>query len=365
MIFNEKDLTILKGDVQDKPIYASAHNDVLVNELKFINRSSYTLLIAFRDGTISSLPSKSLQAYNETFIICHKKANRTGTIHTIDGPECSHTNWLRKQLLNKNNQSLYWEEIFSVETLLEHRDGVYIPSADVVVSVDTMYDTMAGHPFSKQAIHNGIVKVGDGFNSATDIGMAIRAIDNTGECGRLYVIINNKIAVITPRPSVVLENGVYITGLPSLKTTTSNNIRRDEKYSFSDALTGNCPFRFYHTVLEAKEALHSLENNTLQDAVDARIHEAMVLNAKREKDLLEQKLAKLKLEMLEKKTIADEEAAIREKKLADEQRQHEREYETLKAAHTKAVNDQKLLTDIIKLVTTVVATGWGLYKILK
>lgn len=359
------DIYTQKGDVRENPEYGTAHNDILLAESRFINLSSYTIVIAFRDGSIATLPTRKLVSYNESFVIGHKKINRSGTIQTVDGPECKNTERVRKELLKNNNQSFYWEECITIETIMSHRSGIYIPSADIVVSVATMYDTMASHPYSIQSIHNGYVRVGDAFDSRTDIGVIIRAIDNTAECGKLYVIFNNDIAVVIPRKSVVLDSGIYVTGLPSLNTTTTNTIRRDVRYDIIDSLSGKAPFKFYLTLLEAKEALRESQNIVLQDSIDAREHELAIARIKQQKDIYEQELIRLKLELSEKKVITDEIEASRLREETERKHRYDAECDRLKSEAAQSANSQKTLVEGLKLLSVVVTVGWSLYKILK
>lgn len=337
------------------------HNGLCVGN-RFVNFSSENITVLFRDGTFSHIPPKLNPPYFDALVICHNKSNNLSPINIIDGDEDNFTKHIRIQLARANNRDLYWEEIIKIDVIRDTRKGVYLKSCDVNVALTSRLSYVDYHPFSLQHTINKYIKSED-FDPMYDIGVQVRLINNDTKTHILYVIFNNKISCIKGKPSNIQKDGVYITGLVELETTTANSIRKDVWYSLDDVLEGKCPIRMFEHLAEAKNYLNESKNNIILEKNLERDHELLLAREKRSRETIELEVSKLKAELLKEKTILEEKERIAEKEINALKQEAERKIQQEKDRAAIRSANIKMYTDLIKVVGVLATVGFGIYKL--
>ena len=358
---------LINGDYVTKDYYIkNGYHNSMVSETKFVNFSSEYLAVCFRDGTYTILaPIVSINPNLNSLIIGHTKSNTLNQIMVIEGDEHRLNRIIREELARNGNNKLYWEESILVATILQHRNGCYISSADIVVIAASRFTHLQYHPFCHQNIHLMHLNLVDKFNASSDIAVSIRAIDVKGLYpNNLYIIFNNKICHLkVRRESNTLADGVYITGMPTILTTTSNDIRVDQVHTFESLLEGNGPILLFLSMAEARLKLTELQD-IKQLMVEKNAHEALVLALKRETELLQNETNIFKLDQLRKKDEHLDRDTERLRILQEEKIQLERAYSREKEAYEIEKNKYKLQAEGLKVGGVILTVCFAVFKLL-
>ena len=332
---------------------------------KFVNLSAYKLIVSFRDGSRSILEPQLKGPFMEALIIGHRIETDTGSIQVIPGEECEVTNILRRQAYVSAGRHCYWEELIDIDVIRSCRNGVYLKSADAVVGLYDREPKLTEHPFSIQRVHNLYLNLGDDFDSETDINVGIRFIDNDNMHSKLYALFHEQIVVIIPKRSNTLDDGIYITGLNSLISDSSNSIRQDLCYSYDAVLAGNTPVQMYTTLIEAKDALAKKRGNLALEKIEEHAHELAIATIKREKELLENENALLKSQQLKEKVIIEELEVTRLMKLQQQKLEYEERINVYKEESIKLSGKYKIVTETLKVITVIITVSAAFYKLKK
>jgi hypothetical protein len=352
-------IKLVEGTINDKSLIENNHYNGLVVEHKFVNLTSEYIVICFRDGTRSILSPQSNGPYLDNLIIGHKKSNLSSPITIVEGEECERTNFIRSKLVQTKGMGFYFDESFNINTLRNSRSGVYASSADVIITLVDNIHRLPDHPFSRQRVHNLYLNLVDNFNPETDVSIGIRIIDNEGTPCRVYVIFQDTIMTLSSKKSNTEQTGVYVSGLSSLNTDSSNNLRIDKRYDLADVLADKTPIRLFRTLIEAREVIDNLSDITV-----SREHELFLAEIKREKEKIEQENTLLKIQQLKEKVIYEEKDSIRENHLLQQRQLHENQLAEYKAKLARQVAKHKEFTETLKTVGLGITFALTLYKVI-
>lgn len=362
---NSIGLPLEYGAVTKGNLISNGYANSLIAQIKFVNFTTETLIIHFRDSSFAVLTPELENNKIKINALCigHSKRNVRDGLSTFPGDECEVNNCIREQLQFNANKSFYWEELITLETLKKYRVGVYLPIADVVVSLGNNLESMAYHPFSRQYIHTMYLNLLENFNSSHDFSFSLRFVDNEGLVNRLYAVFNNKVIVLTGRKSNVMKTGIYISGLTSIINEYCNEVRTDSYHTLTEALSEQAPIRVFRTIGEARKSIESDKELKIENEKLIREHEIYINNVRLEKEKLEHESLLLKSSIAKDSLVRNEIETLRDVQAARDKTQIERTILQDKVVYNETMNNQKLAVEAFKTISSIAVIGFGIYKL--
>lgn len=313
-------------------------------ETTFLNFTAEYLVICFRDGTYAILPPMFESIDYGSLLIGHSKRGFGVELKIGEGDE-SELNKLLSDQLKQTNNNTFWEESISLDVIKKSRLGVYLSNSDGLVILFSYIDKLPSHPFCRQHVHNKYLNTLDDFNPKNDIGITIRLICNSGVTSAHYVVLNNRILVANPKKSNTLQDGIYIGGLSPLYSETSNNIRRDDYYSYEEINSEGFPIPIFPRLSQAKEYISQMKN------IDQQIeHEKFLTEIKLEKERIEASHTLKKAELVQQRLELEERERQAQIEMQSMKAQAEQELLRLKEEAAIKTGENKQNTEMIKLV---------------
>lgn len=334
-----------EGDiVKGNPKTLHGVNGSLRVETTFLNFTAEYLVVCFRDGTYAILPPMFESIDYGSLLVGHSKRGFGVQLKIEDGDE-SELNKLLSMQLKKNDNNTFWEESVSLDIIKNSRLGVYLSNSDGLVILFSYIDKLPLHPFCRQHVHNKYLNTLDDFNPKHDIGITIRLICNSGITSTHYVVLNNRILVVNPKKSNTLQDGVYIGGLSTLYSDNSNNIRRDEYYSYEEINSEGFPLPIFPRLSQAREYISQTKN------IDQRIeHEKFLTEIKLEKERIEASHTLKKAELVQQRLELEERERKSQLEMQNMKAQAEQELLRLKEESAIKSGENKQNTEMIKLI---------------
>ena len=381
-------LKTIRGEVRTGKncLTTNGYNNSLVLETKIVNLTDIPLYIGLRDGSIATVMPHPSGPRTGAIVIAHSVRNPLGKLEVLSGFECETTN-LTRSLISEGTGDTYREEVIQLEDIINQREGVYVPDADVCVNVDPDMIRRYHHPRCGQKIHNDYLSdVGREFCPESMVNVGVRFIDNEGSYGEKFIIFHDRILPLKPITDPVLKSGLYVTGLRDIGAVGSS-FRTDEYHTIEDAIAGTdtVPFKLYPSQAQARVDLHShqIANQDIEliEREAARKHESEITRLKQERAFHDQNWEQRKHDMdMDRKTLEsklkEQEDLIQRMKTQRESELHaqkyQRDHELLEQQRIsnagKATVDntqlgQKMLLETVKTIGICLTAGITVYSI--
>jgi len=322
--------------IEGELIPAKRKGDNQLNaNLSVNNYSGRKIYVLFRDGVVAELPHTHNPVISDTVIIGYSKTTHLGGGSFINSEvKKDKLNETVIDQINKNRNSVYYEEHLNVEQISSFSNGVYIRNADVVLAIN--YDGNSLHPFHRYKIFDNT----DG-NSLDTYKLNVTLV---GVGRRLFTIVNNDIVVLKGVKSNHLLEGVYIEGVCKVINENENTLPKIVTLGIDECITNVSPIPFFKTLSEARYYLETNDKAKIKESLEQRLHDINVMEMQRVIDL----------------NKLQEEAAVKKKKAAnaklkkvEDVKRHKMELKLrrLKHGYDSQTISNKKSTEIMKIAT--------------
>jgi len=316
------------------PAKRKGENQLNAN-LSVNNYSGRKIYVLFRDGVVAELPHTYNPVITDTVIIGYSKTTNLGGGSFINGEvKKDELNEIITDQINKNRNSVYYEEHLNVEQISSFGNGVYIRNADVVLTIN--YDGNSVHPFHRYTIFDNTVK------TALDIYKLSVTLVGIGR--RLFAIINNDIVVLKGVKSNHLLEGVYIEGVCQVVNENENTLPKIVSLGIEESITAVSPIPFFKTLSEARYYLETNDKAKIKESLEQRLHDMNVMEMQRVVDLNK---------LQEEAAVKKKKAANAKLKKAEDVKRHKMELKLRKLKHeydSQSINNKKS-TEVMKIAT--------------
>jgi hypothetical protein len=330
----------------------------------YVNFSSYYLAVCFRDGTYTILSPNANGVSADLLVIEHNKTNHVDGILTIDGDEDPILNHIRDGLSKSNGKYVTWEERVNIDCIIKARGGVYISNLDVYVGIATQMESIHFHPYSYQHALNSMLNHGEDFDTASQISIRLQIIDNQKPGVDYYTILNSNIVHLKSERSLIKGNGFYISGMPELQSAQANKLRCVQIVSLEKALSKESLFTLFTTLAEATVAVNENITRTSQNKLDTTQHEKVILEIKREVEILQQENQLLNTKRVQKETELKDYKVEQEKLQQDIKFNYDLRLQQLKEEATVKSSEAKSTMEYYKLAGAILGFGLIVAKLI-
>lgn len=340
------------------PAEVDIHSTGLNVNSTYINYSQHYIAVCFRDGCYSILSPSTVPPFEDILLVTHSKSNYKDGINAVAGVEDTNLNQIKINLLRNNNRFVDWKENIDLTHVLNSRKGVYVSNLDIYLCDANRLTEDNFHPYCFQHDINKDLNPKNEFDPLNEISLHLKIVDNAKPGVDYYSILNDGIIHLRSVSSMIKKNGFYVTGSPTLHTSTSNSIRTTEITSLENALNGKARFKLFKTISEAQKFLN--ENISISNAneIELAAHKERIVKMKIEvetlqhqNDLLASKRTQDELEL--KRISAEYERLEQENKRAYELRIQELKEQA-------AINTHALKSDTEWMKFAAGALGFGL-----
>lgn len=339
----------------------------------YYNLTQENLIISFRDGSYMIVEPDGDHQADGAFYIAHERTSRN-TIKVIDSLDNPLSELIRSRINEKSqlrDREFYFEESISIKEIKNAPYGVYLRISDICVTLESQFNIAKAHPFCSQRSEYLTLNQLDDFNSATDISVGLRLINNNGIKQTKYCVFQNRVLVLKSKMSMTSEPGFYITGLIDSESDGVNSVRKDVFYPLEKAMTDDCPVRLFDSSEEASSHLMFLssEDKKLELEITRTKKDSLLLAAENQLKDQENKLREYqcKQEDFERDRLERIEEVRRlqmEQTLSKARYDHEIAMATMKEQYAIESMKSKNQGEAIKLVGIAVAATATIMKIL-